>query len=148
MSLRGRKAGRQERRRKSTFFDAGTGEICFLAKRGSSRGTKQDQTVSLSAAARKARETAAAWQAATGDVSEITRTSISSGRRPISQDAVSMDDGSRILQAPAATLASVNWLWACSWLRHWDWDAVAGAFKLEFICRGGRLGAFRSVPSR
>lgn len=55
---------------------------------GMSRGRKQDQTTSESAAERKARETAAARQASGGDVSEMIAARSSSGRRSISQAAM------------------------------------------------------------
>ena len=86
--MRGKRTGSSERRRNNAFLvDGGTRGSSFLANRGRSLGTKRDQMVSESAAAWKARETAAARKASPGDVREITCTRRSSGRRSISQAA-------------------------------------------------------------
>jgi hypothetical protein len=62
-NLVGRRAGWVERRWNRPFLERGMLGSSFLANRGSSRGRKRDQTVSESAAARKAREPPAVWQA-------------------------------------------------------------------------------------
>jgi hypothetical protein len=67
--------------------DGGLRGISFLANRGRWFGRNRDQTVSDSAAAWKARETAVARKASPGEVSAITCSRRSSGRRSISQAA-------------------------------------------------------------
>jgi hypothetical protein len=71
LSLHGRRTDRRDRRRNVSFFvDGGIGGSSPSANRGRSLGRKHDQTASESAAAQKARETAAARQASGGDVRE------------------------------------------------------------------------------
>jgi hypothetical protein len=93
------------------------------ASGGRSRGRKQDQTASESAAARKAAQTAAMRQASPGVVREIAAESSSSGRRAmLSQvEAASLDFFEPTISVlPLYSIFDgLNWMWL-------EWRRAAG----------------------
>jgi len=85
----------------SSFLDGGGGESSLSANGGRSWGRKQAQSASVSAAAWKAWQTAAARQAATGPARASDANRRSSGSRVISL--------SQLAEAPgAATVVSID----------------------------------------
>jgi hypothetical protein len=93
----------------SSFLDCGAGWSSPSASGGRSDGTKQDQTASESAAARKAVETAAARQASLGAVREIAAERSSSSRRAIGQSVpASIDSSTPLLPTLPLSVDSIR----------------------------------------